>query len=345
MKTLLVVVSLAVFAHTAMATGLNTSVSVDMVGGFNTDGKDAVDDAFNIREAELMLFSPVDHLFEGMLNIAAHREDGVAFFELHEATISSSKLIPSSKFKIGQYFLGVGRLNRFHRHDWPFISAPEVFQQFFGDEGVSDTGFEYSWMLPTGFFLELTLGITNGWVYGHAHDEGHKPLMPTHYGRLATFFEIGSDLGVATGINLLKRKSDTGETMELIGLDFVAKQSGGSFSRWLLQGEVWRRKLDPGNNSWGAYAYPQYGFNKELFFGCRLDYFTIQNLENAIGDKVDNAKYAVVPTLTYKTSEFATFRLAYNYQLDKQDNVDDESRQYIEMQAAFILGAHPAHDF
>src|SRR5690606_122720 len=96
---------------------------------------------------------------------AAHSEDGTYLFEVHEAYLKSSKLLNRVRMKLGQYFLGIGRLNRFHRHDWPFTLVPKVHSTFFDSngEGVVDTGVEVSWLIPASFFLEWTLGITNGW--------------------------------------------------------------------------------------------------------------------------------------------------------------------------------------
>lgn len=331
-------------------TGLQTFLSVDMVGEFNAgESSNAARDAFELREVELAFFSPVDHLIEGMVNVAAHREDGVYVLELHEAYAASSKLIPYSKIKVGQYFLGIGRLNRVHRHDWPFISAPQFFEKFFGDEGISDTGLEYSFLAPLPLFVELTAGLTNGWVYGHAHSEGAKPKAPMHYARLGNFFEFGETLGIATGLNYLNLRDHTGLDKQNIGVDFVMKNNAGSYSNMLLQAEFWRSQQKPNSGTEsveiGGYLYPQFGFSKNMFLGCRFDYYSVSTLEDALGDEIDNADYAIVPTFIYKTSEFASVKLAYNYKMYTQDGLSDLRERSFEVQANFILGAHPAHEF
>ncbi len=334
--------------------GLQTAIAVDAVGAFKADKDSAARDSFDIREAELTFYAPIDHIFDGKLSLAAHRESGVSLFEVHEATIGSSKLIPHSSFRIGQYFLGIGRLNRFHRHDWLFISAPKVYQEFFGNnglntEGVLDSGAEYSFLVPSSLFINITAGVTNGWVYGHAHDEGDKPKQPTHYVRVSTFLEPSDDIGVALGANYLSRKSADGTEMTLYGIDGISKWSAGSYNMFLIQGEAWQRQqqLEQGSKdvAMGSYLFPQYGFSKNLSVGCRFDYYTVTSLKDATGRKVHNADYAVVLTLTYKTSEFMTFKLDYNHETSTQAGQDDKTNRIIEFQTTFILGAHPAHDF
>ncbi len=329
-------------------TGLSVSAAVDAVGAFKVGKDSKAKDTLEVREAELSLYAPIDHIFDGILSLAAHRESGMSLFELHEAVICSTKLIPGMSLRVGQYFLGVGRLNRFHRHDWPFISAPKVFSEFFGEEGVLDTGGEISYLVPTLFFLDITAGVTNGWVYGHAHNEGKKPKTPTHYLRMGTFLDPSDDLGLALGGNYLGRISSDGTKTQLFGLDGVAKWNRKSMSL-LVQGETWLRQLEPeaGDEdvSLGSYLYQQVGFSKNFYAGFRLDYFTVSSLKDATGKKIHNAEYAVVPTVTYKTSEFATFRLAYSNSINTQEYQTDKINQSVQLQSIFILGAHPTHDF
>lgn len=345
-------------AAAADGSGLAVGVAVDLLGSFNLDRGHEASDALNPREVELSLTAPVDSKFEGVLSLAAHREHGQYLCELHEATLSSSKLLPRSQLRLGQFFLGVGRLNQVHRHDWLFISAPKVHEEFFGSEGVLDSGGEYSYLLPTALYVNLTLGATNGWVYGHSHcggehDHSHcggeKPRTPTHYARLGTFFDVKEDMGLALGLNVLSRTAADGTRMQLLGLDAVSKYSPGSFSPFLLQAEAWQRRVSSATGSQelalGAYLYPQLGFSSAYFAGLRLDYFTQASLKDAKGKQLANYDIDVVPTFTYKSSEFASFKLAYNHKTAYQEHQDAKNHQVLELQSTFILGAHPAHAF
>lgn len=336
-------------AQTQDGTGLKISAAVDLVGSYKADQKSTAEDSFNVREAEILLTAPIDQTFNGTLSFAAHREGGETLAEVHEAFISSSKLIPRSNIRVGQFFLGIGRLNRFHRHEWSTIFAPKVHEEFFGEEGALDSGIEYAWLAPLPFYLETTVGVTNGYTYGHSHDAGEKPKKPTHYGRVATYFDMPGNGGAQTALNYLSRTDAFDNTMTLTGLDFAAKWREAGVLNFLLQSEIWHRKLSPkdavSEETLGAYVLPQYAFDSQVFFGLLVEYYTVLSLKDAIGNKVENSSLGFVPTLTYKASEFSTLRLAYDsstfHRADEKDKID----QKIEFQANFMIGAHPAHDF
>ncbi len=297
-----------------------------------------------------MFYGAIDHRFDGMVSSAAHFEGGAVFFELHEAYIKTSKLIPRSRIKLGSYFLGIGRLNRFHRHDWPFISAPKSHENFLDAEGVQDTGLEYAWLLPIPFYLEWTLGFTSGFTFGHTHEAGSRPRMPTHYTRLGTYTDLSDESGIELGFNYLGRKATNGERLRLFGLDSTAKFMSGKTLRWLLQGELWLRHLRSSTNllqkDLGSYIYSQYGFNKNWFLGIRFDAFNELTRTSALtGQREKNITYGIVPTATYASSEFSKFRLAYNYYEERELSETKFTDHRIELQSTFILGAHPAHDF
>jgi hypothetical protein len=328
--------------------GLQTSVAVDLLGKFGQAGPGTAD-KLEVREAEVGFFAPIDPLLDGVLSLAAHPEAGETVFELHEAYLQTTKLIPRSRIKVGQFFLGVGRLNQFHRHDWPFVSAPKVHREFFDEEAAMDAGLEYGYLLPLPFVLDLSLGITSGWTFGHSHSEGAVPQTPTHYLRLMTYSDLPGSGGVQVGLNYLGRKRNDGTRQQLVGLDATAKWQEGRRVRWLLQSETWWRLLGiPGSDlerAMGSSFYAQHGLLDEVAFGVRFDAYTLLSLADASGAKLANGTWAVIPTLTYKPSEFSTLRTAYTYEKTYRDRTEDQFKHAVELQLSFILGEHPAHDF
>jgi hypothetical protein len=334
--------------HAQDRTGLKTSVAVDLVGEFAGNSESEAVDQFLPRSIDLMLYAPIDHLFDGTLSVAAHQEDGAALVELHESYVSSDRLIPGLKFRLGQFFLGIGRLNRYHQHEWPFVSTPIVQSRFFDKEGLIDSGLEVSYLLPLPFYLDLTVGATNGFVYGHSHDAGEKPKTPTQYLHLLSFVEFdGFDL--QPGLSLLNRQAADGSKLGLTGLDLTGKNRAGKILRFLWQSEIWQRIFEPKDGkqeiSTGAYLYPQYGFDSGAEFGIRFDYLTVNTKKDATGKKVANSESALVPTLGYRPSEFSLWRLAYRMEKIESEGSDSIENQVLEVQATYILGAHPAHDF
>ena len=221
--------------------GLQVSIAGDMVFDLGINDDSTAQDKLTMRGAEIMFYAPIDHNFDGTLSAAAHDEGGETVFELHELFLASSRLIPRWSFKVGQFFLGIGRLNQIHQHDWPFIRAPKVHETFFDSEGVFDSGVEFSYLLPTINYWSLTLGLTSGYRYGHAHTEGSKPRTPTHYMRLETFNEFSNIDGLKIGFNYLGRTDEQKNSTSIGGIDFVAKWREGRKLAYLLQSESWYR--------------------------------------------------------------------------------------------------------
>ncbi|MEN9809890.1 MAG: hypothetical protein RLZZ488_1457 [Pseudomonadota bacterium] len=330
--------------------GLKTFVAIDVVGeAFRRDKQPKVQEAL-IRGAELHLSAAIDPLFDGTLGIAAHPEDGVSIFELHEALISSSKLIPLTDVRLGQGFLAIGKLNRTHQHDWPFISVPLVHSTFFDSEGINDLLIDSTFNVPVGIPLSLTLGLAKGWNYGHAHSEGQRPKVPTHYARAQFFTEMPMNGGLQVGFNYLGRTDHDSESMRLLGLDFTTKWREGRTLVFFTQGEFWFRRLAPRNsaveNSLGFYLFPQTHLGYSTDLGVRFDSFTVLSLKDVSGTPLTNYRSAVIPTLTFRPSEFSTFRVAYGWDFaTDQPNGTNVVNSKADVQVTYILGAHPAHEF
>ncbi|WP_374029251.1 hypothetical protein [Bdellovibrio bacteriovorus] len=353
--TVVALASQAVFAQ-GILQNIQTSAALDITAPI--DFEHSEDNKLDIRSAEVMFFGPLDPTFDATVLLAAHNEEGVFVAELEEAFLSSSKLIPSSRFKLGKFLLGVGRLNQIHQHDWAFISAPRVQAEFFGDEGVADTGGEFSVLLPTDSYWDITVGITNGYTFGHGHESheehehgvGERPHVPTHYIHPVNFIDFGDRGALQWGMNYLGRTDAEGVKTQLYGLDFVFKKQEGKTVNFLFQSELWYRNLDtPGEERGeeiGAYFYPQTSLTQQLFLGLRVDLFSELSRKFASdGSKQNNLDYGFVPTLTYKHSEFTWFRVAYTYDVQTYQDEPSTTSQKIEFQLVSILGAHPAHSF
>ncbi len=328
----------------AEGTGLKFVGAADFTGYFGAKNQEAYPQRLDLREAEFGIYGPIDHGFEGALFFAAHNEGGEHHLEVEEAYLASSKLLPNVRLKAGKFFLGVGRLNQFHRHDWPFVTTPKVQEEFFAEEAASDTGGQANILFPfLPIYTELTLGLTNGWTFGHSHSEGMKPVRPTHYLRLANYFPLGETGGLQAGWNYLARDArDTGK-MQIFGLDATAKWKEGAYTKWLVQAEAYGRNLRPLGGAlsrvYGSYFYLQRHLSGPLDLGFRLDGYSI----DTSADK--NLDYSLVPTLVYRHSEFARFKAAYQMDYEKRGHHDSQVNRTLAVQAVFLLGDHPAHDF
>jgi hypothetical protein len=331
-------------------TGLEISLAGDMVYGQGLNKSSSAEDKLTMRGAEMTFYAPLDHRFDGVLSAAAHDENGETVFELHELHFSSTKLIPRSRIKVGQFFLGIGRLNHIHQHDWPFIEAPKVHETFLDQEGVFDTGVEYGYLLPTEFYLDLTVGVTSGHRYGHAHTSGSKPLVPTHYLKLATFNEFSSTNGMLFSMSYLGRTDEQKNQTKLTGAELVVKWREGKRLIYQIVSEAWFRTVKTRENlvseQTGLYVFNQYGFNDSLLLGLRLDaYKDLSKTSSLTGKKVNNIDYNSVLELTWKSSEFVSTKLGLTHGFTREEGLTSNKDTKALAQFVFILGAHPAHSF
>ena len=351
-RGLVALCALSNFQRVALADsdGLKTFIAVDLVGEAFNRVKEANPREVELRGVEVSFSAPVDPLFDAVVGLAAHPEDGRSVFELHEATLNSSKLLPYTQLRVGQGFLSVGKLNRVHQHDWPFIDPPDVQEKFFDDEGVNDLLFEATLNTPSSLPFEWTLGVARGWNYGHAHSAGERPLVLTHYTRAQTFAVLPGDGGLQIALNYLGRTSGDSVKMQLSGVDVTAKWREGRALQFLFQSEIWVKHLKaPGvapEDSVGFYLFPQFNVLNGLDAGVRADGFTVSTLRDSLGRRVRNLSNKIVPTLTYKASEFSTFRLAYAWDLQtRAENKPKVINAGLMTQISFVMGAHPSHDF
>ena len=327
---------------------MQSAAALDFVAPLHFE--DSAENKLDIRAAELLFFGPLDPTFDATLNFAAHNEEGEFVAEVHEAYVGSSKLIPNSRFRVGKFLLGVGRLNQFHQHDWAFVSAPRVQAEFFDEEGVADTGAEFSTLLPTEAYWDITVGVTNGYTFGHSHDAGEKPHVPTHYLHAVNFVELGEKGALQWGTNYLGRTDAAEIKTQLYGFDFVFKKTEGKVTQLLVQSELWyRNQSGPNfetNEEVGAYVFPQMALSERLFLGLRVDLFSELNRTSPLdGSRQGNLNYAAIPTLTFKNSEFSLLRVAYTYDNQTYQGESDSINQKLELQWVALLGAHPAHSF
>ncbi len=320
---------------------LKTSLAADFV---------TEEDHLWLRSAELMLYGAVDHRFDGRLTLAAHEYQGQYMFEVHEAFLSSSRWLPRGQIKVGHFFLNIGRLNQFHQHDWPFLSTPRVHREFLDFEAVADTGVEISYLLPGSQFLELTLGVTRGYNWGHTHTKGLRPQMPIHYLHPNFFVDLGRGQGLLLGTTYVGHVENSGLRRSLVGLDATYKWRQGRVLKYHLQSEIWYERINPqvteARERVGAYFFPEYGLDEQWSAGLRLDLFSdLSRRFVTTGERQENLDVTFIPTLTFRHSEFALFRLAYAYDLRTAQGESDRRHQELQLQLTFILGDHPAHEF
>jgi hypothetical protein len=66
------------------------------------------------------------------------------------------------QLKAGQFLADFGRQNTQHPHQWAFVDNALILTRTFGPDGLRGICGQLSWLAPTPFFTEATLGVFNG---------------------------------------------------------------------------------------------------------------------------------------------------------------------------------------
>src|SRR5262249_227519 len=267
-----------------------------------------------------------------------------------------------------------------HPHQWAFVDAPLILTRTFGPDGLRNIGAQLSWLAPTPFFTELSLGIFNGQggtafsfrnpgepddlgvdrVHGRAtlERELRGPGDLLYVPRLSSSFELTDNqtllvgASAAFGPNNTEAKAST----EIYGLDLYWKwkspnaHAGFPFVSWQteLLYERFGAGADPTANlpsenlrDWGFYSQVLWGFKERWVAGLRGEYVTGNGGACDSQDVFRNERTRVSPNLTFYPSEFSKLRLQYNY--DQGELFGTEHSVWFQVE--FLLGAHGAHKF
>lgn len=367
MKWFLFLLAASNLVHAQQVQLIDWFAGADIVATGDSAGGEEIRDGAVVREFEFSANSQIDHTWEGVLTLAYHNELQLQdeAVDVHEAFLFSPKIFDGTTVKLGKFFLGFGRLNRFHRHDWIFTEAPVYHKDFFGNEGVIDTGAEISSI--TGGNMRTTIGVVSGsdFVHTHAHEEGEEdghdhasegqPYTPTGYIRIASFKEITTQKGFETAVNFIARNDSEGTRFHYAGLDFIYKNRVAQYVQDLVQAEVWNRATfekseQDSIDEAGGYLYYQRGFNRHHALGLRYDFYNpeLHKDEGEEHREVDGLHVvgdysAYTLSYIYTNSEFMKTRLTLEHSngLEIDEEKDQVTRFYAQL--VFSIGAHPAH--
>jgi hypothetical protein len=346
---------------------MDVSVAIDIVGVYDKNKpQKTTENKLDIRTAEFGFSGAVDQWMRGYFLGAAHGENGKYFYEVHEAWVQFPFLPLNTSLKAGTMFLDIGRINRIHLHDRPFIQTPIVHEKFIGFESIFDTGAEFSILLPwKKITQELVFGATNGRKWGHAHTDGIRKNNPLFYAHLKNFYYFGDNWGTQFGLTAIRFEptQDRRNQRYMYGADYIVRWNQSNLKEFSLMGEYWYNKeifpedinyqkqtysKPPNQIAWGHYLFLDYKFHQLWSVGYRYDYFTDQSLKTSSGFEAANAIEANSLQVTFHSSEFGLIRgsLERRFIKDESNNSDPErvdQRMYI--QAMAILGSHPPHTY
>jgi len=324
-----------------------------------------LENLFFPREVEVSFFGQIDPYARAEVRVETGQDSrsGDMTVNLAEGNLTLMALPYATQLKMGKMRNRFGYLNEIHSHDWPFTYNPNVLQQFFGKEGLVESGFEATWVPPLPFYVQLLGGVFNGQNdVAFGRNQISNPLAT---GRVRTFIDLDEWGAIQLGASIAAGQTPQQKSSTIFGWDAKYKYTppGWQHAAFSLIGEYLMSLRDVvvtdangfdgtrQRNSQGFYVYGglqpfNHGELSKWLLGFRYD--------RTQYPAASGTEWAWQPFLAYNPSEFLRFRLGYKQTsrsqccsyLDFQDN-GGSAKQVSEyfLQATFIMGAHPAHPF
>jgi len=300
---------------------------------------------FNFQEAEFQFTADVDPYWKANFILAVDRA-GEA--ELEEGYVTSERLpydlLPrDTSLKLGKFFADFGKHNLLHAHQFPFINRPLINQAAFGDEGLKEPGLGLAYLLPTGWFSELTFQGFAGENESLFRAGEESKRRGAYLGHWKNFFDVSDSTTLELGNSYIAgRNSDAGHRLsQAIGVDLTMKWR--PLRQATEKGLVWQneyiyfnrdRDRDPGSRGGGFYSSLQYQFARNWWIQGRYDLLGVPKLD-------DGRKNRWTTLLALVPSEFSALRLQHSYTTQNRGKSVNE----ILLQMSFTIGSHPAHKY
>jgi hypothetical protein len=327
-----------------------------------------LENRFFPREIELSLFGQIDPYARAEVRLEAGEESrgGEISVNLAEAFLELMTLPFGTQLRMGQMRNRFGLTNQIHEHDLPFIDRPDVYLQFFGQEGLVERGFEATWVPPLPFFVEVLGGVFDG---DNEVAFGRGSLkFPLVTGRARTFFDLDEWGAFQVGASIANGQTPEQLNSQILGLDakYKYRPEGWQHALFTVGGEYLysiRQVLVTDQTAESPVEQKRTRERDGWYVYGELQPFRFGALSRwAIGFRYDRTQYpvnpgtqwAVQPYLSFLPSEFLRFRLGYKHTERSEccsylgfQNTGGSAKNVDEwlFQATFILGAHPAHPF
>jgi len=296
------------------------------------------------HEAEIALQSVVDPYARADFFLSIARDPGTGQFGLglEEGYLTSLDLPAGLQVKIGKFRSTFGKINNIHPHALPFISLPNVYARFLGEEGLNDEGISASWLIPNPleFYQELTVEATRG----PDDSRGFLRSAKDHFlfvGHLKNFWDLTDDATFELGLSGAAGPNDSALTTILGGVDLTYKWKPLQFNTYqsfVVQAEALlsSKEVSPLQRveAWGMYALATYQVGKRWFLTGRWDYANLPD-DNQFVER------AYSGTIGWYATEFQKMELECK---STTSNVNPTSNQIV-FRSVFVIGAHGAHAY
>lgn len=315
----------------------NPDIGINLLFLNQSSDRDTAEDGMSLQEAELQFSSDVDAYFTAKALFSIARENGEYIIEPEETfveTIGLSHII----LKAGKSKMPIGKHNQLHSHAFPFINAPLMNVAILGDEGLNETGFGISGLIPLPWFSELSVDL----IQGENEDlfNSERKSDKTVVSRFKNLWDINASTTLEVGFSHAKGKNENHKNTILSGADLTLKWrpiDGGKYRSFEWASEFLEKNKSGSDERKlaGVVSHLKYQFAQRWYAQYRYDYLGLNKTESVDTSKRHTALVAFLP------SEFSGIRLQYETINDKEDK--DEKR--ISLQLNISIGAHPAHTY
>jgi hypothetical protein len=325
---------------------------------------------FSLREVELAFSGAVDPYFDVWATFGI----GNDAIEAEEVYVQTRRFLPGTQIKFGQFFSGIGYLNRQHRHQWDFVDAPLPYVALFGSN-LEEVGVQVTWLPATRVYTQFgveALQGDNGLIANQLADEYSGVLEETPGPRLFTgFVKLSPDLGYSNtlqaGVSIGRSRSHHEADVEgnvfdgdawFLGTDWIWRfDSTRPYGEGDLtvQGEyIYRSKTlelvsvaDLRETTFqqdGLYAQVVYGVGPRWTLAGRVDVAGLRNRLESLATTMDRgATTRYSANATFNPTEFSRLRVQYNHTRVPDDSRPRFHQVYVQFQMS--LGVHGAHVF
>ena len=262
--------------------------------------------------------------------------------ELEEGYLTSLDLPAGLQLKAGKFRSTFGKINNIHPHALPFISMPNVYVHYLGDDGLNDEGLSLSWLIPNplDFYQELTVEATRGPDDNPSfvRSDVDRFLYTAH---LKNFWDLTDNATLELGLSGAGGQNDLVFTTLLGGVDLTYKWKPLQYNTYqslVLQAEaiLSSKRLTETQTmkSLGMYALATYQVGQRWFLTGRFDY-------SSLPDNSSFIERAYSGALGWYATEFQKIEVEYK---TSRSNAYPTMNQLL-LRSVFVIGAHGAHAY
>jgi TolA-binding protein len=289
----------------------------------------------SLQESEISFQAFVDPYAQAKFFVAVG-PDGA---EVEEGFINFIALPHDLTLKVGKLKAAFGKINAMHAHVRPWIDAPLVLNNFFGAEGLADSGVSASRIFPNRFnvFVEATGEVYSGNAEGVFEAQNLNDLF--YLGHLKAYRDLSEQSNIELGTSFARGTlAETGGSSEFGGLDLTYRYKPlqrGLYRSFISRTElIANRRAGSDDHAFGFYTSADYQFAQRWYAGVRLDR----------ADHPDDPNFTdrgASVTLTFWPSEFSQLRAqGRRIRYGNGPTINE-----LLMQVQFSIGAHGAHSF